>query len=72
MWSGDSESPDKLLLFNIKKVKELQVISIKYTYILQGIWLFMLTLCMLGNFACFLSSQDFVLKINFFKKIFQE
>ena len=30
------------------------------------------TLCILGNFACFLSSADFFFKINFFEKFFQE
>ena len=33
---------------------------------------FVLTLCMLGNFACFLSSRFFKKKNTFFKKIFQE
>ena len=31
-----------------------------------------LTLCMLGNFACFFVVCNFFFKINFFKKIFQE
>ena len=31
----------------------------------------LLTLSMLGNFECFLSSADVFFKINFFKKIFK-
>ena len=39
---------------------------------LQCTWLLdLLTLCMLGNFACFLLSVDFLLKLTFSKKSFR-
>ena len=34
--------------------------------------MFILTLCLLGNFAAFLLSAEFFFKINFFDKFFQE